>query len=78
MSGRPEVLFPLFATIKKLDGIGPKTAQNLAHIGIETPRDLIMTLPLGGIDRHQRGSIRDVGVIHLGGAFVAHDALAWI
>ncbi len=60
MTGRPEVLFPLFADITTLDGVGPKTAQNLEHIGITKPRDLLMTLPLSGVDRHLRGSIREV------------------
>ena len=33
MSGRPEPLFPLFAGLETLEGVGPKTAQNLAHLG---------------------------------------------
>lgn len=60
MSGRPEVLFPLFAEITTLDGIGPKTAQILSEAGISRPRDLLMTLPFSGVDRGQRASIRDI------------------
>ncbi|WP_108814276.1 ATP-dependent DNA helicase RecG [Loktanella sp. Alg231-35] len=60
MSGRPEILFPLFAGLTKLDGIGPKTAQTLEHAGVVTPRDMLMTLPVSGVDRHRRASIRDV------------------
>ncbi len=60
MSGRPEILFPLFAELTKLDGIGPKTAQTLEHAGVVTPRDMLMTLPVSGVDRHRRASIRDV------------------
>lgn len=45
MAARPEILFPLFGDITKLAGIGPKTAQYLAKIHIETPRDLLLTLP---------------------------------
>ncbi|RYH02767.1 ATP-dependent DNA helicase RecG [Salipiger sp. IMCC34102] len=60
MSQRPEVLFPLFAEAQTLAGVGPKSAKALAQIGIETPRDLLMTLPASGIDRHRRASIRDV------------------
>ncbi len=60
MTGRPEILFPLFADITALDGVGPKTAQNLEHIAITKPRDLLMTLPMGGVDRHRRGSIKEV------------------
>lgn len=58
--GRPEILFPLFAGLDTLDGIGPKTAKNYAGLGVETPRDLIFTLPAGGLDRTRRASIRDV------------------
>ncbi|MBP0482003.1 ATP-dependent DNA helicase RecG [Sagittula salina] len=58
MSGRPEVLFPLFADIKVLDGIGPKMAQALAHAGIETPRDLLYTLPYSVTDRRVRETVQ--------------------
>ncbi|MCX7300091.1 MAG: ATP-dependent DNA helicase RecG [Rhodobacterales bacterium] len=58
--GRPEVLWPLFGEITKLDGIGPKSAQLLATIGIERPRDLLFTLPHSGVDRRFRATIRDV------------------
>ena len=60
MSTRPEVLFPLFADLQALDGVGPKTAQNLESARIATPRDMLMTLPHSGIDRHLRATIRDV------------------
>ncbi|WP_373636626.1 ATP-dependent DNA helicase RecG [Yoonia sp. BS5-3] len=60
MTGRPEVLFPLFGALTKLDGIGPKTAQNLETMGIEKPRDLLMTLPSSGVDRTRKKSIRDI------------------
>ncbi len=60
MSGRPEVLFPLFGALTQLDGIGPKTAQTLDGVGIAKPLDVLMTLPLSGVDRHRRGSIREI------------------
>ncbi|WP_439154660.1 ATP-dependent DNA helicase RecG [Yoonia sp.] len=60
MSNRPEVLFPLFGSLTGLDGIGPKTAQTLQLGGVEKPRDLLMTLPHSGVDRHRRASIRDI------------------
>ncbi|MEJ6401888.1 ATP-dependent DNA helicase RecG [Yoonia sp. 2307UL14-13] len=60
MSGRPEVLFPLFGALTKLDGVGPKTAQILMDAGVEKPRDVLMTLPHAGVDRQRRESIRDV------------------
>ena len=59
MSGRPEILFPLFAKLETLEGIGPKTATHFTHLDIEKPRDLIFTLPHSGIDRERRDSIRD-------------------
>ncbi len=60
MTGRPEVLFPLFGALTTLDGVGPKTAQILEQAGVEKPRDVLMTLPHSGVDRHRRASIRDV------------------
>ena len=59
MSQRPEPLFPLFAGLETLEGVGPKTAQLLAHLGVSTPRDLIFTLPHTGIDRSRRDTVRD-------------------
>jgi ATP-dependent DNA helicase RecG len=58
MSGRPEVLFPLFGQLTGLPGVGPRTAETLGQIGIETPRDLIFTLPHSVIDRRWRATIR--------------------
>ena len=55
--GRPEILFPLFAELEGLDGIGPKTAKNYKGLGIETPKDLLLTLPVGGINRTRRATI---------------------
>ncbi|UWQ23234.1 ATP-dependent DNA helicase RecG [Leisingera aquaemixtae] len=60
MSGRPEILFPLFAGAETLQGIGPKTAQNLTQIDIETPRDLLFSLPYSVVDRRRRDTIRGV------------------
>ncbi|MDQ2092867.1 ATP-dependent DNA helicase RecG [Rhodalgimonas zhirmunskyi] len=58
MSGRPETLFPLFADIETLEGVGKKTAQNLLHLGIEKPRDVVFTLPYSGIDRRKRDTVQ--------------------
>lgn len=60
MSDRPEALFPLFASLESLAGIGPKTAQHLRKLGIEAPRDLLFTLPGAVIDRRVRPSIAGV------------------
>ncbi|MEO9682480.1 MAG: ATP-dependent DNA helicase RecG [Tateyamaria sp.] len=55
---RPEILFPLFADLETLDGVGPKTAQNLGQLGVATPRDLLFTLPHSGVDRALRDTIQ--------------------
>ena len=57
--GRPEILFPLFADLEVLDGVGPKTAKNYKGLGVETPKDLLLTLPVGGVDRTRRTSVLD-------------------
>ncbi|MCT8160510.1 ATP-dependent DNA helicase RecG [Pseudoruegeria sp. SHC-113] len=59
MSTRPEILFPLFSALTKLEGVGPKTAEHFAQMGIEKPRDLLFTLPQSGVDRQPRASIRE-------------------
>lgn len=58
MSGRPEILFPLFAGTETLQGVGPKTAQALSQIDVETPRDLLFSLPYSVVDRRRRATIR--------------------
>ncbi len=58
--GRPEELWPLFAGLETLDGVGPKTAKHYKALAVETPKDLLLTLPVGGVDRARVASIRDV------------------
>lgn len=58
MSSRPEPLFPLFADLETLQGVGPKTAQHLGALHISRPRDLIFTLPHSGVDRSPRDSVQ--------------------
>lgn len=60
MTGRPEALFPLFGTLTRLDGVGAKTAQVMSDAGIAKPADLLLTLPVSGVDRRRRASIREV------------------
>lgn len=60
MSGRPEILFPLFAGLETLLGVGPRTAANFHQIGVETPRDLLFSLPYSLVDRRRRTTIKDV------------------
>ncbi|KIC42687.1 ATP-dependent DNA helicase RecG [Ruegeria sp. ANG-R] len=58
MSGRPEQLFPLFAGLETLEGVGPKTALLFGQLGIETPRDVLFSLPYAVIDRRRRDTIQ--------------------
>lgn len=58
MTGRPESLFPLFADLETLDGVGPKTAQNMAGLDIGKPRDVLFTLPTSGVDRRKRATVQ--------------------
>ena len=60
MAGRPELLFPLFASLETLPGIGPKSARLLANLKVASPKDLLLTLPTGGVDRTPVASVRDV------------------
>ncbi len=57
---RPEILFPLFAALETLEGIGPKTVKALAPLGVERPKDFLFFLPHSGVDRSRKASIRDV------------------
>ncbi|MCA0996564.1 ATP-dependent DNA helicase RecG [Alloyangia pacifica] len=59
MSQRPEPLWPLFAELKTLDGVGPKTAQAFEGLDVHAPRDLLLTLPHAVIDRRPRGSVQE-------------------
>ena len=56
---RPDVLFPLFAELTSLDGVGPKVAKLFERIEIARPVDLLLTLPVAGIDRSLKSSIRE-------------------
>jgi ATP-dependent DNA helicase RecG len=60
MSGRPELLYPLFAGLDSLPGVGPRTARALSALGVEVPRDLLFLLPVQGVDRRLRRSVRDL------------------
>ena len=60
MVQRPEPLWPLFADLTVLDGVGPKTAKSYAGIRVETPRDLVFTLPGAVIDRRPVPTVQGV------------------
>ncbi|MBU2982471.1 ATP-dependent DNA helicase RecG [Lentibacter algarum] len=57
MSTRPASLFPLFAGLETLDGVGPKIAKSLEQLHATKPRDLLFTLPYSGIDRAIKPSV---------------------
>ncbi|PRY95104.1 ATP-dependent DNA helicase RecG [Hasllibacter halocynthiae] len=60
--GRPEILWPLFAGLEKLDGIGPKTAAAFERLRVESPRDLLFLLPSAVIDRRPRETVQGAPV----------------
>ncbi len=62
MAERPEALFPLFAGLETLDGVGTKTAKAMEPLGISRPKDLLFLLPQAGIDRSRRDSLRDIAL----------------
>ena len=57
---RPEQLFPLFAELETLAGLGPKSVKHFAALGVTLPRDLLFLLPNSGVDRSRKASLRDV------------------
>ena len=57
---RPEILFPLFADLETLDGVGPKSAKAFSGLGVERPKDLLFLLPHSGVDRSRKASVREV------------------
>lgn len=57
---RPEALFPLFAGIETLPGVGPKAAKAFESLGVTRPKDLLYLLPHSGVDRALRQSVREV------------------
>lgn len=57
---RPEALFPLFASLETLPGIGPRTVKALEPLGIMRPKDFLYFLPHSLIDRGRKNSLRDV------------------
>jgi ATP-dependent DNA helicase RecG len=57
---RPEILFPLFAGLETLEGVGPKSALALQGLEVTRPKDLLFLLPHSGVDRSRKESLRDV------------------
>ncbi len=57
---RPELLFPLFAGLETLEGVGPKSARAFEGLGVTRPKDLLFLLPHSGMDRSRKASVHDV------------------
>jgi ATP-dependent DNA helicase RecG len=62
---RPNLLDPLFASLRALPGVGPKAEKLFGRLlgRVETPPrviDLLLHLPAGTVDRRARPKIRDV------------------
>jgi ATP-dependent DNA helicase RecG len=55
---RPELLFPLFAGLETLEGVGPKTAQAFEALAVARPKDLLYLLPYAGTDRRRRDTVQ--------------------
>lgn len=51
---RPAILFPLFAELRTLAGVGPKLEKLIAKVAGPRPVDLIFDLPVGLVDRSYR------------------------
>ncbi|MGJ3230458.1 MAG: ATP-dependent DNA helicase RecG [Oceanicaulis sp.] len=62
---RPAILFPLFADLTTLHGVGPRLAVLIEKVAGPHVRDLAMTPPTGLVDRTRRLSIYEAG--ELGG-----------
>ena len=57
--GRPPVLFPLFAGIDTLPGVGPRMAQGFEGLDVTRPRDLLFLLPQNGLQRRRIERLAD-------------------
>ncbi|MBI1239484.1 MAG: ATP-dependent DNA helicase RecG [Alphaproteobacteria bacterium] len=56
---RPQILFPLFASTRDLQGIGPRLEQLLARVAGPRVVDLLWHAPAGLIDRRHRPTIAE-------------------
>ena len=54
---RPSILFPLFAPVTRLPGIGPKIGELVARAAGEKIVDLLWHLPAGLIDRRHAPAV---------------------
>src|SRR5579872_3257892 len=56
---RPAILFPLFADIRTLSGVGPKLEKLIAKVAGPKLVDLAFDLPVGVVDRSYRPKLVD-------------------
>lgn len=56
---RPEILFPLFADVETLKGVGERVGEALCRVAGGRVKDLILTAPTGLIDRTYRPTIAE-------------------
>ena len=56
---RPEILFPLFAPVTSLAGVGPRYGELLKELAGPHLADLLFHLPTGIIDRSFTPTVRD-------------------
>jgi ATP-dependent DNA helicase RecG len=54
---RPDILFPLFADISKISGIGPRTAELIDKAMGRRVRDVLLTPPSGLVERKRSPNI---------------------
>ena len=55
---RPAILFPLFADIRTLPGVGPKLEKLIAKVAGPRLVDLVLDLPVGVVDRSYRPKLQ--------------------
>ncbi|MEM9140162.1 MAG: ATP-dependent DNA helicase RecG [Pseudomonadota bacterium] len=58
--GRPPILYPLFADLTGLPGVGAKRAKLFERLDARRVVDLVLTLPGGVEDRRLRGSLTGI------------------
>jgi len=63
---RPEILFPLFAPVSSIAGIGPKNAKLITRLAGPNIADLLWDLPSGLIDRRFRPKLSELTELHDG------------
>ncbi|MEM9123654.1 MAG: hypothetical protein AAGB03_10095, partial [Pseudomonadota bacterium] len=57
---RPEILYPLFAPVQTINGIGPKLAGLLEKLCGPKLIDTLLHMPEGHVDRRSTGPLQDL------------------